>query len=103
MLFSYKFDIYIIYFCFMDIGTIQFILGTSVLAAVAALFAIATNFLNLRDRLKKRISERKKIKYKKTFLENNPNFDFSLNYMSDPEPGKCILYANLLNISKEIK
>lgn len=87
----------------MEIGTVQLILGTSILAAIAAFFAITTNFFNIRDRFKKWRSERKKAKYKKTFFENNPDFEFSLNYLSNPQPGKCILYANLLNISKEIK
>lgn len=52
----------------MEIGTVQLILGTSIIAAVAAFFAITTNFLNIRDRIKKWIIERKKTKYKKNIF-----------------------------------
>mgnify|MGYP003609162823 CR=1 FL=1 len=81
-------------------GILSVLFGTTVITAVAAIFAITTNFLNIRDRFKKWKTEKKD---KKKFSGNNPNFDFSLNYISDPQPRKCILHMRLINFSKEIK
>lgn len=86
----------------MDTGTVQLIFGTTIITAIAAIFAITTNFLNIRDRFKKWKTE-KKDKHIKTFSDNNPKFNFSLNYISDPQPRKCILYISLVNLSKETK
>lgn len=83
--------------------TLNYIFGGTVITGVAAFIAITTNFLNITDRLKKLRSARKKQKYKKSFYEDHPDFKFTLNFISNPQPGKCILHATLLNISKEIK
>ncbi|WP_348812740.1 hypothetical protein [Flavobacterium maritimum] len=83
--------------------TLNYIFGGTIITGIAAFIAITTNFLNITDRFKKWKNERKKKKYKKSFYENNPDFKFSLNYISNPQPGKCILRANLLNVSKEVK
>ena len=89
----------------MDISqdTLNYIFGGTVITGVAAFIAIATNFLNIRDLYKKWKSTGKKKKYKKSYYENNPDFKFTLNYISNPQPGKCILRASLLNVSNEIK
>lgn len=83
--------------------TLNYIFGGTIITGVAAFIAITTNFLNITDRLKKWSSRRKKQKFKKSFYENNPDFKFSLNYISNPQPGKCLLRANLLNVSNEVK
>ena len=83
--------------------TLNYIFGGTIITGVAAFVAIATNFLNIRDRYKKWRSARKKEKFKKSYYENNPDFKFTLNYISNPQPGKCILRATLLNVSNEIK
>lgn len=97
--------IVIIYFCFMNISdeTLNYIFGGTIITGVAAFIAITTNLLNIRDRFKKWRSGRTKEKYKKLFYENNPDFKFSLNYISDPKPRKCILSVRLLNVSNEVK
>nr|WP_314896906.1 hypothetical protein [uncultured Flavobacterium sp.] len=79
------------------------IFGVSVLTAIAPVLSITTDFLNIKDRFKKWRDEKKKAKHKKEFCENNPDFKFSLNYLSNPQPGKCNLSVNLLNVSKEVK
>lgn len=83
--------------------TLNYIFGGTIITGIAAFIAITTNFLNITDRFKKWKSGRKKQKYKKSFYENHPDFKFSLNYLSNPQPGKCILNAKLLNVSNEIK
>jgi hypothetical protein len=83
--------------------TLNYIFGGTIITGIAAFIAITSNFLNISDRFKKWRSGRKKQKYKKSFFESNPDFKFSLNYISNPEPGKCILRANLLNVSNEVK
>ncbi len=86
----------------MDTEILKIFFGTTIITGVAAILAITTNFLNIRDRFKKWKVE-KKDKQNKKFSGNNPNFDFSLNYISDPQPRKCILHIRLLNVSKEVK
>lgn len=82
---------------------LKLIFGTALITAIAAFFTITGNFFNVRDRFRKWREERKKGKFKNVYKEGNPDFNFSLNYLSNPEPGKCILTARILNFSKEIK
>lgn len=88
----------------MDIsGALKIIFGTTLITAIAAIFAITGNFFNIRDRFTKWRKEKKRKKYKKEHLVENPDFKFTLNYISNPEPGKCNLRVTLLNVSKENK
>jgi hypothetical protein len=83
--------------------TFKIIFGGTIITAIAAFVAITSNFFNINDRIKKWRNESEKSKFKKNFHENNPDFKFTLNFISDPNPRKCILHATILNISKEIK
>lgn len=86
-----------------NLEIIHLIFGGTIVTAVAAFIAITANLFNIKDRLKRWLSEKKKSKFKKAFLENNPDFKFSLNFISNPQPGKCTLNITLLNTSKEVK
>lgn len=83
--------------------TFKYIFGTVLITAIGTIFAITGNFLNIKDRFVKWTELRKKRKFKEVFKEGNPDFNFTLNYLSNPEPGKCVLRATVLNVSKEVK
>lgn len=88
----------------MDISeTFKLIFGTALITAIAAILAITSNFFNIKERFVKWRELRKKGKFKEVFKEVNPDFNFTLNYLSDPAPGKCVLHTRVLNVSKEVK
>jgi hypothetical protein len=82
---------------------IKLIFGTTIITSLAALIAILGNFFNIRERYIKWKKEKKLNKSRSIFSENNPDFKFSLNYVSNPKPGKCQLSVSVLNTSKEVK
>jgi gluconate kinase len=59
--------------------------------------------LNITDRFKKMRRGKKKQKYKKNHFMKTTLIKFSLNYISNPQPEKCILSAHWLNVSNEVK
>lgn len=79
------------------------IFGVVLITALGGTLALATNFLNLKDRYKKHKATKSKEKHKKEFIENNPDFKFTLNYLSNPPSGECHISATLVNLSNEIK
>ncbi|HBD25236.1 hypothetical protein [Flavobacterium sp.] len=86
----------------MELDSFKIIFG-SVLAIIVGFFAITNNFLNISDRILKQFNGRVKKKYKKDYIEGNPDFKFVFNYISHPKPSKCDVTVNIVNISKEVK
>lgn len=82
---------------------IKTIFGAVLITAIGGTLALATNFLNLKDRYKKYKSTKSKEKHKKEFIENNPDFKFTLNCSSNPPFGECHISASIVNLSNEIK
>lgn len=80
--------------------TFKYIFGTVLITAIGTIFAIPGNFLNIKDRFVKWTELRKKRKFKEVFKEGNPDFNFTLNYLSNPEPGKCVLRATVFKCFK---
>lgn len=79
------------------------VFGVVLITAISGTLAVATNFLNLKDRYKKYKATKSKEKHKKDYIENNPDFKFTLNYLSNPPFGECHISTNLVNLSNEIK
>ena len=86
-----------------DFAVLKLIFGGVILTVIATILAIANNFLNINDKYIKWKKHKNKLQFKATYKINNPDFKFSLNYLSNPEPGKCILQTTVLNVSKDIK
>ncbi len=73
------------------------------LSATAAIIAISNNVFNLLEKFKKWRDTKKKKKFKSSFIENNPDFEFRTGHISNSAPGVCKLTISIINRSNEIK
>ena len=74
-----------------------------VLSAVAAIFAISNNSFNLFEKCKNWKEKRNRKKFKSSFVENNPDFEFRTGFISNSPPGICRLTISIINRSLEVK
>lgn len=79
------------------------IIGAAIISSLITLIATGDSFLNLRDRFKNWRLEKKKAKFKETYQEDHPDYEFRFGYISNPPNGKCILSIEFKNLSNEIK
>ena len=80
-----------------------YVVLSAVLSAVVAIFAISDNFFNLLEKRKKWREKRKRKKFKSSFIENNPDFEFRTGFISNSPPGICRLTISIINRSMEVK
>lgn len=71
--------------------------------ALAMFTSLGSNLLEFWDRWRKRNKEKEKKKYKQTYQEDNPDFEFRLGYISNTPPGVCTLSVQFKNLSGEIQ
>lgn len=74
-----------------------------ILTVTGAILAITNNVFNIKEKFKNWIGKNKKKKFKSSFIENNPDFEFRTGYISNSAPGVCKLTISIINLSKEIK
>lgn len=88
--------------------SIEVVIITTILTIVGGILAISNNFLNLRDRLKKK-EKKSKIKQvidlptKDDYIIDNTSFKFNLSFVSNSPPGICKLTSSFVNLSGETK
>lgn len=87
---------------------ILWIFGPIIITGLAATLTFITNFLNLRDRFLKWRKEKNEIKeeidkQKINTIDIPENFIFKIGFISNSEPGKCILSITIINKSGEVK
>jgi hypothetical protein len=74
-----------------------------ILSVTAAILAITNNVFNIKEKFKKWIQKNNRQKFKSSFIENNPDFEFRTGYISNSAPGVCKLTISIINRSQEIK
>lgn len=75
----------------------------AVIGAIALILGLIESFFNITGRFKKWKEKSKKAKFKETYIENRPDFEYTFGYISNPPPGKCKLSIGFKNVSNEIK
>ncbi len=71
---------------------------------VLAMFtSLGSNLLEFWDRWRKKDIENEKEKFKKTYRDDNPDFEFRLGHISNTSPGICTLSLQFKNLSGEVQ
>lgn len=79
------------------------VLFTAIFTILGGIIVYLNHSFNLLEKIKKWFETNRRKKYKSSFIENNPDFNFKLGYISNSAPGICRITLSLTNLSKEIR